>query len=406
MALIAELETKLTANTTNFNSGINSSLSSINGFLKGAAGLAVIGVTIHELGNLFRGLSSIISESTARVSELVDTSTRLGVGIPELQRLEYAAKLSGVSIESLHKSMGLLLKNVALAQGGNQALSDTFTKLKINVTEFAALGADKQYAALSEAIKTIKSPAEQALVAMQLLGRGGIQQLSLLKDDVAGMTAEFSKFGGELSTTQAKAIESYGDSITRVSTVWEGFQNQLTAAVAGPFKAFLDTVAEGIVKMGGIGEVAKLAGSYIVSAFQGGLSFIGGFLTALDAAIIKVEQLARLLLRLQQFATLGLSNLLSDSGGKIASLTKDINARQEAASAGTNLSSRVNQGLTGLQSRISQSATENAQNSKVEVTINAEEGLSAKVAKSTAINAQIIKQVRDYVSSSASSVGK
>jgi hypothetical protein len=220
------------------------------------------------------------------------------------------------------------------------------------------------------------------------------------------MTKEFSKFGGELSTKQAKAIESYGDSITRVSTIWEGFQNQLTAAVAGPFKAFLDTVSEGVVKMGGIGEVARIAGSYIVSAFQGGLSFIGGFLTALDYVIIKIEQIARLMLRINQFATLGLSNVLSNSGEKIAALTKDINARQDAASAGTNLSSRVNQGLTSLQSKISQSATENTQASKVEVIINADEGLSAKVAQSTAINTQVIKLVRSIVAQSASSVGK
>ena len=287
MATIAELQTKLTVDDSGFKRSMSSASSVVSGFAKSAATSAkwAAGIITATLAGAFYGLISIINDTTDSVSELVDTATRLGTGVKPLQRLQFAAKQSGISVQSLNAGLGKLLKNTQLAADGNVELSRAFEKLGLNANYLKTLGIDEEYIAISQAISRIKDPAQQALIATQLFGKGGIEQLSLLKDDVKGLVDEFKGLGTELSDDQARAIESYGDTVSKVGAVWAGFKDQLTAALAGPLKDLLNWVSEGIKNMGGLKEVAKDAAKFIIDSFQG---VVGTFKNILDG-ITKVR---------------------------------------------------------------------------------------------------------------------
>lgn len=402
MALIAELETKLTVNSREFQSGMATSLSSINGFLQGAKQLAIVGVIFHELHNAASAFTNMLSQTTEKVSQLVDTSTRLGAGIPELQRLHYAAEQSGLSIGEMDKSLTFLLKNLSLAANGNSALSATFKSLNLDAKELTKLGVDQQYIKIADAIKSIKSPADQTRIAMQLLGRGGARELSLMKDNVQGLTQEFTSLGGELTTNQAKAIEAYGDSVRKLEAVWDAFSLQLTAALAGPFKSLLDYISKTTIEMGGMGNVAKAFASAIISGISSAIGSLSSLISFVDKAIIKFEQLAIVMLRISQIATLGLSNInlpfgAGGAGDKIASLKDSIAARQASMTDPNSFTNKAQSGLNALQGQL-------MQNPKLEVTVKADSGLNVSVAESPAIRAKVLQMIYGGAASAAAGV--
>lgn len=406
MALIAELETKLTANTSNFTGGIATSLSSIDGFLKGVRNLAIAGVVIHELGTAFHEFASIITESTDKIAKLQEASVRLGVGVPELQRLQYAAEQSGIGIETLNKGLGFLERNISNATRGNKKIVETLGELNLVVGDLKKLGVDQQYSLIAKAIQEITDPADQARIAMTLFGRGGIAQLSLLKRDVGLLTDEFHTFGGELTGPQAQNVKEYAENIKRLSSIWDAFKLQLTSAVAGPFKSLLETITKLIIQMGGVGNAAKIAAGYIIGGMQSAISVFQFLLSITDRTIINFEIMIKLILRLNQIGTLGLSNYFAGVGDKIAALNKDIENREASLKTRTSTADRINQGLGGLQKQLTTQTNEsNTVVHKVEVKISAEDGLKASIAESPEIKSKVTTIMNNIMGVSAASVG-
>ena len=385
MATIAELQTKLTIDNTGFKRGLNDAQKSVEGFsTKAKLGLAAVAaiITTGVVGAV-NFLSNTMNEAQESMSRLVDTSTRLGVGIPELQRLQYAAQQSGIGVESLNNALGKMLKNSAAAASGSGPAEDALKRLGINAQEFVSLGVDKQYLKISEALKGIPSPAEQALIATQLFGKGGIEQLSLLKENVGGLLKEFKGLGLEVTTKQAKSLESYGDSVSKLGSVWAGFKNQLAAALAGPFKKILDWIIATSVEMGGLGVVAKNVASFVLSAADNMVGFFGAIYRGIQATIIGAEELLILLLRISQLGTLGLSNLnlpggLGGAGEKIASLRQDVNQRSAKYIDSQNTQQKIQVEIRAASGFVAEVVNSTENTEKINNTVNSTIGEAAR----------------------------
>jgi len=403
MALISELETKMTVNNTQFLKGIEQSTSSIAGFVKGLGLIAGAALIFHELEKAVDSFVGIIEKGTEEIVQLAEASKRISVGVGPLQELQYAAKQSGVGIESLDRAMLLMEKNIG---NGSKATSGALDKLGLTMAQLKAMSPDKMFIAIGTAIGGLKDPTDQASASAALFGRGGVQLMSLFKRNITELTGEFKTFGGELTGKQTEGVKQYAESVNKLSAVWDAFKLQLTAAVAGPFKQVLDWITQTIIKMGGVGEVAKMFAKAIISAAQVAISEFSGILNITDSLIINVEKLVKLMLQIGEVSTLGLSKLLSNSDANIDSLKADIAEREKARDNRTSMSSRLSDGLTGLNSQIGQTQASNDDAHKVEVTVKAEEGLSVSVSESPAIKAKVDKLMNDYMASAASSVGK
>lgn len=334
MATIAELQTKLTIDDTNFKRGISNAEGYVSRFSnKAKIGMTAVGALVAGgVVAAFSALNNIMKTSEERVSKIVDTATRLGAGIPELQRLQYAANQSGIGTDTLNTALGRLLKLVGAAKNGNEAAGKAFRQLGLDANVLATMGIDQQYIAIADAIKKIPDPAQQAAAAFAVFGKSGITQLSLLKDDVRGLVGEFKGLGIELTGAQAKGLEQYGDSVKKLDTVWEGFKSQLAASLAGPLKHVLDWIVQSSINMGGLGSVAQAVAASILSMSNSMVGFFGAIYRGIQSSIIAAEELLKLLLRISQVGTLGLSNInlpggLGGAGDKIQELQKDINQR-------------------------------------------------------------------------------
>lgn len=399
MAIIADLITKLKLDATQLHAGLASAGQKMTSFSnKAKVGmLAVAAVIGGALIGAFHTLAEVISEQEKKISDLVDTSTRLGAGIPELQRLQYAAGQSGMSIETLNKGLGIMEKNLGNAARAGDSAKDAFGRIGLKASELAAMGIDQQYLAISEAIKTLPTPAAQAAAAMAIFGRAGITQLSLLKDNVGGLIGEFKSLGIELTDNQARSVEAYGDSVKRLDAIWEGFKAQLTVAVIPALEELIKWIQASVISMGGMGPVAKAVGEGIVSGLQVAFVILQGLKNAVDIVIIAFDVLAATALKSFRVASLGLADLTTN----IAATQKRF--EQDAIDRGRGIVGLAPQQPLGQNFAPSNSGSPAAQatQQKVDVSITADEGLIARVVNSSQNDAKINNTVASAMNNAA-----
>ncbi len=275
MATIAELQTKLTLDRSLLTRGLNAATSDIKNFGRTFKGeLVLVGAAVAALGVGLYSLKSVIDGAEERISKLVDTSTRLGVGVEALQQLQFAAGQSGISVDSLNSSLGKMLSNIGAAAAGSTTAAEAFNKLNLNVSELSKMDAVEQYLSISDAIKQLTNSTQQAASVKSIFGKGGIEQLSALKENIRGLISEYKTLGVMLSGDQANAIERYGDSVQKLDVVWEGFKNQLAAALAGPFAQYIQWIIDAVTNMGGMESFAKTLGDAIVSSMGKGFEAV------------------------------------------------------------------------------------------------------------------------------------
>ena len=403
MATATDIVTNLTLNTSNFDNGISRSVSKIEQFTNTVKHIAEAVTVFEVLERSVHFFISTIEEGTQQIEELANASLRLGVGVGALQELQYAAEQSGLKVDGLNRSIAFM--EAAIGKGTKPAI-EALKTIGLTLDDLKGKTGTEQFTLIGTAIGKLTDQTEKATVAKTLFGRAGIQNLSLFNRDIHELTEEFKAFGGELTGSQAQAVKSYAESIKKLSAIWGAFEIQLTVAVAGPFKAIIDAIVETTKRMGGVGQVAKLFASAIIDGVQVAISGFVMLANHMDSIIIKGEKLVKLLLQINQFATLGLSKVLSNSDADIAALTKDINARQASLGNRNNTSSQISSGLSNLQSKIGASAQSSGESHKVDVTVRAESGLSVSVAESPAIRTKVNKIMNDYLAQSASSVGQ
>lgn len=130
MAQVSGIEVKFSADTSDLDKGIASAGSKIQNFGKMAAiGLAGMAAAAAAGG---LALGALTRQAINFADEIGKTAQKIGMTSESLSRLEYAAKLSDISLGQLQVGLGQLSKNM-------QAGDDAFTALGISVTNSQGL---------------------------------------------------------------------------------------------------------------------------------------------------------------------------------------------------------------------------------------------------------------------------
>lgn len=140
-------------------------------------------------------------------------SKRLGLTTEALQELQYAANASDISAGSLNNALKFLQVNSTRAASGGKAQAKAFSELGVSVkdAEGNARPVDALLEDVAEKFTTIKDPAKQTALAMQLFGRAGAEMVPMLQEGREGIVKlreEAVALGGGLSET---LIENAGE---------------------------------------------------------------------------------------------------------------------------------------------------------------------------------------------------
>lgn len=204
------------------------------------ASLATIGVT--AVGRFFSDTAKNAIELGDQINK---AAVRAGVTTEALSQLAYAAKLNGVEMEALVKSLQFMQKGIVEAALGTGEAKRAFDLMGVSVKEVSGLSTQRQLEFFANKIAGIQNPAQQAYVVTKLFGEAGLALLPLLNQGAKGIRAftdEADRLGLTFNQEQLDKLTEAKDSIDRMKSSFDALAVSLTALVAGPLASFFDDI--------------------------------------------------------------------------------------------------------------------------------------------------------------------
>lgn len=246
---------------------------------------------ISNLKGAFNLFHSAISSIIGTIQNLVNgfvqfgdaldkASVRTGISVSNLSGLKFAAEQSGASFETLTNSIRSFSNIIGSAELGDVASIDKLSKIGINADLYKGLNANTQLKMLADHIASLKSPAKQARVAMELFGEAGYQLLPMLQQGSAGindLTKQAKDMGFIVGSDSTTAAASLGDALNVLQSSFSNLKNSLI----GVFAPLMTSVV-------------NLASSFlsVVSALKPVIAALGTVLTTIAAVIVGATALS------------------------------------------------------------------------------------------------------------------
>ena len=246
LANMARLQTDMADVKRSVGGAMASVESSVSAAKTALVGLGVIGAAVTFAGTIKGAIDA--------ADQLNKLSQRTGLAVESLSQLQFAAKLSDVSTESL--TTGLKKLNISLAEGlaGDKEKIANFKALGITLTDATgkAKTADQVLLDMADSLSRAKDGAGKTAVSVALLGKAGDEMIPLLNggsEAIKEMMGNADKLGLTISTDFAQRAEQFNDSLTvmqsagqKVSILLAGDFVQATAAA---MKAMVAATIEG-----------------------------------------------------------------------------------------------------------------------------------------------------------------
>lgn len=275
-AVIGALRVNLGLDSAQFSTGLAKAQSGLARFGKAAAlGLTAAAAAATALRV---ALGYAVKASADHADELGKTAQKVGVTVEALSRLEFAAKLSDVSLEGLSTGLRKLADNMAdVAMNSKASVGTAFKALGIDVKDAAGnlKSGDAVLAEVADRFSRMEDGALKTSLAIQIFGRSGTDLIPLLNEGADGLKRyadESDRLGVTISTKTAKAAEIFNDNLTRLGSVFEGLTNKVMEAVIPSLVTFTNTLASPETQNGiatitnliiGLGNAAAQAAAFI-----------------------------------------------------------------------------------------------------------------------------------------------
>lgn len=173
-------------------------------------------------------------------------ATRAGIATETLSELSYAARLSGVEMGALVKSLQFMQKGLVEASMGTGEAKRALDLLGLSAKDVSGMSTQKQFEFFADKIAGIADPSQKAYVAMRIFGEAGVQLLPMLEQGAAGLqkfAEEAQKLGLSFSKEELDKLTNAKDSVDKLSMAWQGFATTLTSLVAPALTSVLNEIA-------------------------------------------------------------------------------------------------------------------------------------------------------------------
>lgn len=242
------------------------------------------------------GVVAMVKHALDAADELGKLSQKVGISTESLSVLKHQAKLADVEIDALQTSLVKFNKSIADAAGGSRTQAETFKALGISLKD--ANGNLKTSETLllevAEKFSGFKDSAAKTAIAVNLFGRAGADLIPLLNEGAAGFEAareEAEKFGLIVSTEASNAAQTFNDNMTRLTSVAEGFGNQVTTALLPALTAFSDEVVGTSKNSDELANSAKGVAVILTKVMEAGI-IVKNVLDGLGITIIAIGKSA------------------------------------------------------------------------------------------------------------------
>jgi len=196
-----------------------------------SAALAGIGAGFSA-GALTAGIKQAIND----FDNLGKMAQKVGVSVETLSGLDFAGKLSDVSLEAIGTGLKKLSVNMADAAKGGGESAAVFKALGISVKDAAGnlRSSDEVFADIADAFAGMEDGAGKTNIAIKLLGKAGADLIPLLNQGSKGinsMKKEAEEFGALIGTDLTAKSEQFNDNLTRLNVAMNAFKVTLASGV-------------------------------------------------------------------------------------------------------------------------------------------------------------------------------
>lgn len=224
----------------------------LKGF-KALAGGLVAGISFAKFAS---DIKTVVNEAD-RLGKMAQS---VGVTTESLSALQYAADLSGASLEVLGVGLRQLSKNAADAARGTGQGKAGFDALGLSVTDASGQvkDADTLFAELATRFQGMQDGAGKTAIAMKVFGESGAALIPMLNqgaDGIAAMSDEARQFGVIIDDDMAQAAARFNDNLTRMGAAADGLKFQVADALLPALESITRAMTEA-AKEGSLLEVA------------------------------------------------------------------------------------------------------------------------------------------------------
>jgi hypothetical protein len=298
----AELEGIGEAGTKGFGR-LSSEMERANARLAGFATKAGIALAAMTAAAAAAGVAMIRS-GLDTIGAQADMAASLKTSVESLQVLTLAGELAGVSLGEIEQATKKLTTRLSEAASGSGSAVGALKRLHLSARDLQALPLDERIATIQDALARLVPEAERAAVASDLFGDKAA--LAFLRIDPATLreaAKDVRDFGVAVSATDAVQIERTGDAIAKLSLIWLGLTNRLTAAVAPALETIANALGDAARGSGVLGEAITAVfdnlGRLTTYAAIFATVMAGRWVAGLAAAALSVKGLASALVFLR-----------------------------------------------------------------------------------------------------------
>ncbi|WP_144812919.1 hypothetical protein [Aerolutibacter ruishenii] len=279
-------------------------------------------------------------------------ASKIGIATESLTRLDYAAKLSDVSMEQLSGAVRKLGQNQLEALQGGKQYAALFKQLGIEVgsAKNGIRDAGGVITELADVFAKMPDGANKTALAIKLFGKSGADMIPLLNSGSKALqdfADKSDEVGYTLSGTTGKAAEEFNDKLTEVKLGIDGLWRQALPQLLPKLSEFADVISspdfrDGFATIinGSITAVGALV--KFTTTLANTTKFVGEELAArfngpsLDDQVRVAEKLARLRKTEGEFAQIqrgqapNLGNITEMKPGDFLRPVADVRKRLQA----------------------------------------------------------------------------
>ena len=253
------------------------------------------------------GLGLLVKNSLESIDALGKTANKLGIATAELQKLRFASQLAGVETRTVDMAVQRFTRRLAEAANGTGEAKDALKELGIDAASLSRQPLEKQMLALAAAFEKVEGSGDRVRLAFKLFDSEGVAFVNTLQAGEKALKDTFSEvddLGIILSTNAVKGVESFNDSVVKLTTIFRGLINTVAAALAGPLQVLVEMLTGKLKNaMGEGGEnvrnFTRELGHGIINAVEmaltGFVHFINETGRLIDGLREKIHQVQRFL---------------------------------------------------------------------------------------------------------------
>lgn len=229
------------------------------------------------------GLAAMAAKAVEFGSKISDLSTRLGISTDALQEFEFAAKMSGSTLDEFVGGLQKLAKAQADALGGNEETINSFAALGVSVEDLKTKRIEDIFKQIGRSVRDASDVQLVMADAMKVLGKASGPILAAMRNDLEAAAEEARRLGLIIGGDVMAKLDALGDSADTLG-------KRLVNAFAEPL-VFLAEIGHRVMDLMGIVKSVSMIPVTIAGAIAGGASPLQAIKQAFNQSSDEVHQI-------------------------------------------------------------------------------------------------------------------